>query len=382
MAMGRVAGIQTYENLLRILFILRDAPKIALPNFESLVKVMTVKQVHQALEIQGEKVAEKTVNKYLKQLELQRPPLVNIVHTGEKNTHYWGIAPNSPLSDSTVTDLEAAMICLSSDLLEPLLPPTLKQYLASSRERAQEIIYNARPIGVLPINSPLKNLKLINRVGVEKPPILDGERQEIIFKALQSKKKLRLSYLSNQRRFHGKQPISGEVSPVKLVQNGDARLYLIVTNVSWIEELEVQERDTGKYLWLAVHRICKAELLEEEVFFSDELVEKIEKETGFGWKGNIRLKALVGTDLAMRLDECPINSTQNLVLKDNEEWHSLEVNIDNNWELKWWVLSHGKMIIINEPPEFRDDIADHFREGFNHYFESKRNKRSDLKKII
>ena len=375
--MGRVAGIQTYENLLRILFILRDAPKIALPDFESLVQAMTIKQVHKALETQGERVAEKTVNKYLKQLEMQRPPLVNLVHTGEKNTHYWGIAPNSPLNDSTVTDLEAAMICLSSELLEPILPPTLKQYLASSRERAQEIIDKARPIGVLPTNSPLKNLKLINRVGVEKPPTLDGDRQEIIFKAVQSKKKLRISYLSNQRRFNGKQPISGEVSPVRLVQHGDARLYLIVTGISWSEGFEAHETDTSDYLRLAVHRICKAELLEEEAIFSEELIKKIEKETGFGWKGNIRLKALVGTDLAMRLDECPINATQKLVIKEGEEWHSLEVNIDNNWELKWWVLSHGKMIIINEPPEFKDDIADHFREGFNHYFESKNNQDSD-----
>jgi predicted DNA-binding transcriptional regulator YafY len=374
--MGRVAGIQTYENLLRILFILRDAPKIALPDVGSLVRAMTIKQVHKALESQGERLAEKTVNKYLKQLEMQRPPLVNLVYTGEKNTHYWGIAHNSPLNDSSVTDLEAAMICLSSDLLEPLLPPTLKQYLTSSRERAQEIIYNARPIGVLPSNSPLKNLKLINRVGVETPPMLDGERQEIIFKALQSKKRLRISYFSNQRRFRGKQPISGEVSPVQLVQHGDARLYLIVTGVSWIEGVDSQETDTNDYLRLAVHRICKAELLDEEAIFSDELIKKIEKETGFGWKGNIRLKALIGTNLAMRLHECPINSTQNLVIKESEEWHSLEVTIDNNWELKWWVLSHGKMIIINEPPEFRDEIADHFREGFNHYFES--NKQSTI----
>lgn len=368
--MGRVAGVQTYENLIRILFILRDAPKILMSDGKSQIRAMTVRQVHHELVNQGEKVAEKTVNKYLKQLETQRPPQVKLVHTGEKNLNYWALPENSPLNDATISDFEAAMICLSSELLEPLLPPTLQRHLTISRERAHEILQNARPVGVLPENSPLWTLKLIQRVWIEKPPQLAGNIQEVIFNAIRAKKRLRITYLSNERRQLGHGPLTSEVSPVRLVQHGDARLYLIVSEIESDELRDLNEADGEDYRRLAVHRIHTAEQLEKSVHFSDELLLKIDREPGFGWKGRIQLKALINERIALRLDECALNSTQKLSPTNSPGWHRLEVEIDDNWDLRWWVLSHGKHIVVLDPPDFRNEIADHFASGFRNYTES------------
>ena len=365
--MGRVAGVQTYENLIRILFILRDAPKVVISADGKQIQGMTVKQVHQELESQGEKLAEKTVNKYLKQLELQRPPQVLLVHTGEKNINYWALPENSPLKDSAISDFEAAMICLSSELLEPLLPPTLKRHLAISRERALVILSNSRSMGVLPENSPFWSLKLVNRVWIEKPPELVGSIQEVIFNAIRAKKRLLISYLSNERRHTGLGPIITEVSPVRLVQHGDMRLYLIVAEISNPDEFEVHDSVNNEYRRLAVHRIKSAEQIVKDVDFSDELRTRIDQEPGFGWKGKIQLKALVSTGIVMRLEECALNETQKLTISERSEWHQLEVEIDHNFELRWWVLSHGKHIIIQEPKEFRDEIAENFISGFKFY---------------
>ncbi|MFM8463167.1 MAG: WYL domain-containing protein, partial [Burkholderiaceae bacterium] len=62
-----------------------------------------------------------------------------------------------------------------------------------------------------------------------------------------------------------------------------------------------------------------------------------------------------------------LNETQTLSPSIEEDWFELNVEIDHNWELRWWVLSNGKFIIIQEPKQFRDEIADHFFIGSKQY---------------
>jgi len=371
--MPRVAGVRIYENLISILFILRDAPKISIyeNGKQILVQGMAVKDIHKSLENQGERLKSATVNRYLNQLETQRPPQVELVHTGDKNAKYWALPENSPLRNTTISDFEAAMIVLSSQALESVLPPTLRQHLKIAQERAQGKLNNFGSMGVLPENSPIWVLKLINRVWVEKPPALSGNIQEIIFNALRAKKRLRIKYLSNDRAHKNQPAIESYVSPVRLIQHGDARLYLIVTESSNTELFDHHDAQHRKYHRLAVHRIKEAELIDQEAVFPTELQNLIDAEPGFGWAGKIKLKALISTGIALRLEECALNETQNLSIKEGSDWHLLEVVVDHNWELRWWILSHGKHIIVQEPKEFRDELSDHFKIGYQQYFPSK-----------
>ena len=366
--MPRVAGVRTYQNLFSVLFILRSAREIELPD-GTRERAMTVAQIHAALTHQGSALEAKTGNGYLKDLETQTPHQVECIYDPGNGPKYWRLAPGSPLNDNSISDFEAAMICMSSELLEPLLPPALQQHLAISRDRAKEILLHSGQIGVLPANSPIWVLKLINRIWVEKPPVLDGAIQEVIFNAIRTRKRIRITYLSSRSKREGLPASEITVSPVRLIQHGDARLYLIATDIDNDSSLSLTqlENKENAYRRLALHRIKSATMLNEPVEFSEELQYQIDREPGFGWRGKINLKALVHIGIALRLEESPLNDTQELTPTANQDWFLLQVEIDRNWELRWWVLSHGKFISILEPQDFREEIADHFRSGIEHY---------------
>jgi len=330
---------------------------------------MTVAQIHAALTHQGNVLETKTVNGYLKDLETQTPHQVECIYDPGNGPKYWRLAPNSLLNDNSISDFEAAMICISSELLEPLLPPALRQHLAISRDRAKEILLHSGQIGVLPANSPIWALKLINRIWVEKPPLLDGAIQEVIFNAIRTRKRLRITYLSSQSKRAGLPASQVTISPVRLVQHGDARLYLIATDIhnGPSPPMPQQEKSREPYRRLALHRIKSATILEETADFSEDLQCQIDTEPGFGWCGKINLEALVHVGIALRLEESPLNNTQQLNPTAKHDWFLLKVEIDRNWELRWWVLSHGKFIAILGPHDFREEIADHFRSGVEHY---------------
>lgn len=330
---------------------------------------MTVAQIHAALTHQGNVLETKTVNGYLKDLETQTPHQVECIFDPGNGPKYWRLAPNSPLNDNSISDFEAAMICMSSELLEPLLPPALRQHLAISRDRAKEILLHSGHIGVLPANSPIWALKLINRIWVEKPPVLDGTILEVIFNATRAKKRIRIAYLSSRSKRESLPASEITVSPVRLIQHADARLYLIATDIDNDLSLSQKqvESSSSNYQRLALHRVKSATMLDESAVFSEELQSQIDREPGFGWRGKIKLKALIHLGIAVRLEESPINDTQTIATTENKEWFLLDVEIDRNWELSWWVLSNGKFITILEPQDFREEIADHFRSGIEHY---------------
>jgi hypothetical protein len=366
--MPRVAGVRTYQNLFSVLFILRSAREIELPD-GSREKAMTVAQIHSALSHQGNVLETKTVNGYLKDLETQTPHQVECIFDPGNGPKYWRLAPNSPLNDNLISDFEAAMICLSSELLEPLLPPALREHLSITRDRARDILLHSGQIGVLPPNSPIWALKLINRVWVEKPPVLDGAIQEVVFAAVRTKKRLRLSYESSSNKREGLPPSDVTVSPVQLIQHGDARLYLVATGIENHTSIPLSQHKSSEqsYRRFALHRIKSAKILDEPSITSEQIQKKIDREPGFGWQGKVKLKALVHSGIALRLEESPLNETQTLSPSIEEDWFELNVEIDHNWELRWWVLSNGKFIIIQEPKQFRDEIADHFFIGSKQY---------------
>lgn len=364
---NRRAGVETYQNMLRILFALRDAPLTLLSDQITYVKAMTPEQIRYALRYQDSPPSIGTVRKYLRQMENQTPSQVEVIGAGKQGPTLWRLKDNSPLNRSGLSDYEAAMVCLASQLLEPLLPPQLRQPLDISRKRAEEILLNSRPIGAMPVDSPIWMLKLINRVWVEKPPAISPEVQEAVFEAVRSGKLLQMDYLSMQRKHQGKPPATVTVSPLRLVQHGDARLYLFATNIIQQDALDEHVSEPNGYRRFALHRIIHATVLDQVATIRPDLEELIDRQPGFGWTGLIHLVAMVSTGLALRLEESPLNSTQRLDRIGSQGWHQLEVDLDSNWELRWWILSNGKNIVVLEPTVLREEIADHFNAGQSQY---------------
>ena len=357
---NRRAGVETYPNMLRILFALRDAPLSLLPDQATHAKAMTSDQICRALRHQDSPPSLTTVRKYLRQMENQTPSQVEAIRSGETGLTYWRLKESSPLNKSGLSDYEAAMVCLASQLLEPLLPPHLRQHIDVSRQRAEHMLINARPFGTLQQDSPLWMLKLVNRVWVEKPPPVSPKVQDAVFEALRSKRKLRIGYLSVERKRQWLDPIIIDVDPIRLVQHGDARLYLIASTRDQVKALAGQTTENEKlsgYRRFAVHRITEAEILERQTTDYIELEKSIDSQPGFGWEGKIRLIANTSADIAVRLEESPLNETQIIQPTSDAAWYRLEVDIDMNWELRWWILSHGKHIVVLGPLDLRSDIA-------------------------
>ena len=360
---NRRAGVETYQNLLRVLFVLRDAPLVDFDHATGDVRAMTATKIAEALGTQDNPPSVATVRKYLGQLVDQVPSQIEMLYDTPGRERYWRLKANSPLHRKGLSDFEAAMVCLASELLEPVLPPHLQNHLKITRERAQEMLVNARPIGAMPDESPVWMLKLVNRIWIEPPPPVAPEVLDAVFKAVSARKRVRIEYQSMAGKREGRLPITLTLSPLRLVQHGDARLYLIATDLVDADGLAQHQSQVEGYRRFALHRIASATMIDEAITPRPALERLVDSQPGFEWQGKIDLVAMVNTDIALRLQESPINATQQIDYVAGAPWHRLEVEVDANWELRWWILSNGANMVIHEPHKLRDEIAAHFRTG-------------------
>ncbi len=360
---NRRAGVETYQNLLRVLFVLRDAPLVNFDHTNTEVRAMTATRIAEALSTQNNPPSVATVRKYLAQLVDQVPSQIEMLYDTPGREKYWRLKASSPLHRKGLSDFEAAMVCLASELLEPVLPPHLQNHLKITRARAQEMLVNARPIGAMPDESPVWMLKLVNRIWIEPPPPVAPEVLDVVFKAVSARKRVRIEYQSMAGKREGRLPTTLTLSPLRLVQHGDARLYLIASDLVDADGLARHQSQTEGYRRFALHRIASAMMIDEAIAPRPELERLVDSQPGFEWQGKIDLVAMVNNDIALRLQESPINATQQIDYVAGALWHRLEVEVDSNWELRWWILSNGANMVIHEPRKLRDEIAAHFRNG-------------------
>jgi predicted DNA-binding transcriptional regulator YafY len=360
---NRRPGVETYQNMLRVLFVLRDAPLVDFRDPADNIRAMTASKITEMLHSQSDPPSVSTVRKYLYQLEYQNPSQIEVLHDTPGRENYWRLKASSPLNRKGLSDFEAAMVCLASELLEPLLPPQLQNQLKISRERAEEMLINARPIGAMPDDSPFWMLKLVNRIWIEPPPPIPPQVLDAVFKAVGARKRLIIQYQSLGEKRDGKPASTVNLSPFRLVQHSDARLYLIATDMREIGSLAPHNSQPEGYRRFAMHRILSAVILDEAVITSKQLEHLIDSQPGFDWRGKAKMVAMINTEIALRLNESPINDTQHVYYEAGSVWHRLEVEVDLNWELRWWILSNGANIIIHEPESLREEIFSHFRVG-------------------
>jgi predicted DNA-binding transcriptional regulator YafY len=364
--MPRVNGIYTAENYFRILMILRTAREIQLPN-KALARAMTTPQIFEAIEREQGAPSRPTTNGYLQDLELMRPQAIECVYSAKGKAKYWRIHPNSPLGADNLTEAEAWMVVRVSDLMLPLLPPSMRNAAEYGRDRAVRVLRHKQKGSDIPLPNPLERVGVLDRVWIEKPPQPDEAVMEAVYRAFERGTRLQIRYLTTRRLRQNEPPLAATVTPLRMVVHGDLRLYLLVTDTDNDELLESHDfRDAG-YRRLAMHRIVSAIPDEARAKIPSDIDALLADQPGFAWQGKIRLEARVHSGVAMRLKECPLNDSQTMVLDEQGDWHKLSVVVDHNWELRWWVLSHGHAIIVDAPEHFRDEIVEHFVQGYRQY---------------
>lgn len=69
----------------------------------------------------------------------------------------------------------------------------------------------------------------------------------------------------------------------------------------------------------------------------------------------IELQAWVSENLARLLRETPLAADMRLM--PLEHGHCLRVTVNNSWQLRWWLLSQGDSLIVEQPLDLRQQIA-------------------------
>ena len=67
------------------------------------------------------------------------------------------------------------------------------------------------------------------------------------------------------------------------------------------------------------------------------------------------MQAWVSDSLAKQLREAPLSVDMQLTALD--QGHRLRATVEDGGPLRWWVLSQGDAVVIEEPPALREEIA-------------------------
>ena len=86
----------------------------------------------------------------------------------------------------------------------------------------------------------------------------------------------------------------------------------------------------------------------------------------FGGAPPIQLKASVTNNLAIYLAETPLSANQKIQSKGNQYIVTAEVN--DSWQLRWWILSQGSAITVLSPTHIRQGISETLRTAAGNYF--------------
>ena len=69
----------------------------------------------------------------------------------------------------------------------------------------------------------------------------------------------------------------------------------------------------------------------------------------------LQLQAWVSDQVARQLREMPLSADMQLTAL--EQGHRLQATLEDGWALRWWVLSQGDGVMVEQPDQLRDEIA-------------------------
>lgn len=79
----------------------------------------------------------------------------------------------------------------------------------------------------------------------------------------------------------------------------------------------------------------------------------------------LQLQAWVSDPLARQLREAPLSIDMQLTALD--QGHRLRATVEDGWALRWWVLSQGAGLVIEQPCQLRMEIARTLAEAAAQY---------------
>lgn len=297
------------------------------------------------LKSQGYSVSKRTVERDLIELSASFGIACN-----DKSIPYgWHWIPGRQCDFTSIGIADAVSLVMAEDVLGSLLPASMlnalrpKFELAKTKLAAMENQRYARWTEKVRYVATTMNLI---------PPKVDAKVLTTVHEALLQDLQLKIRYTAPQ----SKTPRELTIHPLSLIQKG-ATPYLVATAYKY--------PDVRLY---AIHRIWGAEItgirvIPPQGYTTDGYLASGAME--FGGVSVIKLKASVTNDLAIYLAETPLSPNQKIQPKGNQYIVTAEVN--DSWQLRWWILSQGSAITILSPRHIRQGISETLRTAAGNY---------------
>ena len=305
----------------------------------------TARELRKKLEDAGHTVTKRTVERDLLTLSVVFP-----IESNEKSKPYgWHWFPGAQINFPGIDLAEAVSLGLLEDLLRQLIPPGFLQALEGRFNAARA------KLEALPQNPYAQWSDLVRYVPPGQPllnPVIKTEILTTVQDALLRGRQLQVSYAG----FQTCSPKDLLLHPLGLIQQG-ARSYLLATTFDY--QLPV---------YYALHRLQSATVRAETAFRRDGFSLTAFLATGgapFGPQNEIKLKAVLGEDLAAILRETALSPDQTITLRDSKI--ILTATVMESWQLHFWILSQGASITILQPAALRKTIIARLQAALTNY---------------
>lgn len=302
----------------------------------------SARQICSQLRAHGFTATERTVQRDLEKLSASFP----LACDDRSKPYGWHWDKGAQLLEVPGMDLSTALTFhFVHEYVEPLLPASVRQNLASHVEAATRLL-DACADEALP-RWPEKVVVIPQGQRLQSPRI-DRTVMDAVYEGVLRDRQLQLAYRARSGS-GGLKEYSAH--PLGLVLRNQV-CYLVATVADYDDIVQ-----------LALHRIEKAELADApaarpEGFSLQQYVE----DGGFDYPvgDEIELSALFDRAIAQHLTECPLGADQRIEPHDDERVR-VTVTARDTRQLRWWLLAFGDQVLVQKPAALKEWFAGLFK---------------------
>lgn len=329
------------NSSIRLLLLLQSIPRE--PHF------ISSQDLRVRMQSAGFSVSLRTIQRDLLNLSAYFPLIQNVPQGRGKTGVGWAFTRASQrIAFPSMDRITALTLAMAMQHLKPLLPPQVLQHLQPLQQEAEIQLTK---------HNAAKYQNWLNKVRVEhdhilQPAQVDAEAVEFIYQALLENRQFCATYKGKPQRI---------VHPYGLVQQGHT-LYLLCRFYAF-DDIRIT----------ALHRYQQVEILDAAVrpfaeFNIDDYLEKGALQWLLPEKQTINLKLRLTAYMADHLLETHLAANQQVIADEqHEDSFILTAEVLDGMQLRRWLLSQGKGLVVLEPINLRNWIKETLYKQLSQY---------------
>jgi predicted DNA-binding transcriptional regulator YafY len=290
----------------------------------------------------GFTISKRSIERDLNELSLIFPLARN-----DKSIPFgWHWMPDACADLRGISITEALSLALVEEAVRPLLPSSMLKALDARFTHARQKLEH--------LSSANKAARWLDKVASVQPdmnlqaPEVPDAILETLQTALLEERQLHCQYYSA----HNDKLSDLTLNPLALVQRG---------RISYLIGTAHPHTDVRQF---AVHRFRQLQALPTAAQGLEDF--SLQRYLGsdamqFGDSDRIELHAWISDGLARLIRETPLSNDMTLTALD--QGHHLQATVSNSWQLRWWLLSQGDALIVEQPQGLRMQIAETLRSA-------------------